>query len=120
LKVLFVWGLHLGVAGIALGTALAAWVNVGALMWLGRARGLLKVSNVFWRSFLPSLLAAAATGAGALAVVTFGAPLVHGTGVLRDVILLVVAIIVAAAGYVAVVFVFRRALPLGPLSGRRA
>jgi putative peptidoglycan lipid II flippase len=120
LKVLFVWGLHLGVAGIALGTALAAWVNVGALMWLGRARGLLNVSNVFWRSFLPSLLAAAATGAGALAVVTFGPPLIHGAGMFHDAILLAGAVIVAAIGYVAVVFVFRRALPLGPLSGRRA
>ena len=29
LKVLFVWGLHLGVAGVALGTALGAWINVG-------------------------------------------------------------------------------------------
>ena len=30
LKVIFVWGLHLGVAGVALGTALGAWINVGA------------------------------------------------------------------------------------------
>ncbi len=29
LKVFFVWGLHLGVAGVALGTALGAWINVG-------------------------------------------------------------------------------------------
>ena len=31
LKVVFVWGLDLGVAGLALGTALGAWINVAML-----------------------------------------------------------------------------------------
>ena len=38
LKFVFVWGLGLGVAGIALGTALGAWINVALLTWLGRSR----------------------------------------------------------------------------------
>ena len=108
------------VAGIALGTSLGAWINVGTLIAFGRTRGLLRISNVFWRAFLPSLLAAAMTAAGALAVVTFGAPLVQNAGRLHDAILLTGAIIVAGIAYCAVVYVFRRALPLGPLSGRRA
>src|SRR6202012_2693143 len=47
LKVVFVWGFHLGVAGIALGTALGAWINVVLLTWLGKSRALLAIENAF-------------------------------------------------------------------------
>src|SRR5215475_1662840 len=43
LKVLFVWGLHMGVAGVALGTALGAWINVAILTWFGKSRALLAI-----------------------------------------------------------------------------
>ena len=60
LKVFFVWGLHLGVAGMALGTALGAWINVALLTWLGRSRALLAIE----RQFLRALAGGAAGGAG--------------------------------------------------------
>ena len=48
LKVVFVWGLHLGVAGVALGTALGAWINVGILPGFpGRSRALLALETAF-------------------------------------------------------------------------
>ena len=65
LKVLFVWGLHLGVAGVALGTALGAWINVAILTWSGKSQTLLAIETAFVRALPPVLLAAIATGAGA-------------------------------------------------------
>ena len=47
LKMFFVWGLHMGVAGMALGTAIGAWINVGMLTWLGRSRDLLAIEKIF-------------------------------------------------------------------------
>src|SRR5262249_1004656 len=35
LKVIFVWGFGLGIAGVALGTSLGAWINVAILTGLG-------------------------------------------------------------------------------------
>ena len=65
LKIVFVWGLHLGVAGVALGTALGAWINVAILTWSGRSRALLAIETTFVRALPPALLAALADGAGA-------------------------------------------------------
>ena len=65
LKIVFVWGFHLGVAGVALGTALGAWINVGILTWLGRSRALLAIESVFVNALPPVLIAAIAAGAGA-------------------------------------------------------
>jgi putative peptidoglycan lipid II flippase len=110
LKIVFVWGFHLGIAGVALGTSIGAWVNVGALVFLARRRALLRVSPEFWRALGPALAAAAATGLGALVAVGLGDRFVHGG--LRDVELLALAIAVATAAYGAVVFVFRGALAL--------
>ena len=63
---MLVWGFHLGVAGIALGTAFGAWVNVGMLVWLGRRRDLLADRVDISPRALPAiLLAAVATGGGA-------------------------------------------------------
>jgi putative peptidoglycan lipid II flippase len=113
LKVLLVWGLSWGVTGIALGTALAAWVNVGILVWIGRARGLMKMSDVFRRALFPSLLAAAATGAAALAVVHYAGPHLPWRGTWHELLLLGSAVAAAGVCYLAVVLVFRRWLPLG-------
>ncbi|HXJ01529.1 MAG TPA: murein biosynthesis integral membrane protein MurJ, partial [Micropepsaceae bacterium] len=67
LKFAFVWGLGFGAVGLALGTSLAIWVNVGVLIGMARSRGLIAIDGTFLRAIGPSLLAAAATGAGALA-----------------------------------------------------
>ena len=115
MKVVLVWGLHLGVAGIALGTAFGAWLNVGQLVWVGRKRDLLAVDTVFWRALGPTLFAAALAGAGAFAGATF-VPHAVGPGWLRDLVRLAAAGVVGGAAYGAAVFVFRRALPLGRLT----
>jgi putative peptidoglycan lipid II flippase len=106
LKFLFVWGLDLGVAGIALGTAAGAWINVAILTWIGRSRDLLAIERIFLRSLPAALLAAVATGAAAW----FGAGLLQARG---DVPALAAAILCAGAAYGAVLLLFRKALPLG-------
>jgi putative peptidoglycan lipid II flippase len=117
LKLIFVWGFHLGIAGIALGTSLGAWVNVGQLAFLGTRRGLLRFDTAFWRALVPIILAALATAGGALAAVTFGGMMLHSVG-LKEVILLVLAAIAGAAAYGVVVLLFRKRLPLGALARR--
>jgi len=109
----FIWGLHLSIAGVALGTSLGAWVNVGALVFFARRRELLRLSSEFRRALAPILLAAGATGAGALTAVALGNRFVHGAGGLHNAELLGFAIVVASLAYGAVVFAFRRALPVG-------
>jgi putative peptidoglycan lipid II flippase len=106
LKFVFVWGLGLGVAGIALGTACGAWINVGMLTWYGRNRALLAIESQFLRALPPALLAALAAGAGAWG----GAWLLQGHG---DVAALGSAIVCAMLGYGAVALAFRTRLPLG-------
>jgi putative peptidoglycan lipid II flippase len=96
----------LGVAGIALGTAFGAWINVGVLTWIGRNRDLLAIEKQFLRALPAALLAALATGAGAWA----GAHLLQSHG---DIAALASAIACAALGYGAVLLLFRGRLPLG-------
>ena len=105
LKFVFVWGLGLGVAGIAMGTAAGAWINVALLTWLGRSRDLLSIEHQFLHALPASLLAALVTGAGAWA----GANLLAGHG---DVTALAAAIIGAALGYGAMLLLFRGRLPI--------
>jgi putative peptidoglycan lipid II flippase len=114
LKVLFVWGLHWGVAGIALGTALGAWVNVGLLTWLGRSRALLAIETQFVRALPPALAAALACGIGAWAGARMGETLAHGRH--ADIAGLVCAMALGGLGYGAVVLLLRGRLPLGRLS----
>jgi putative peptidoglycan lipid II flippase len=106
-----VWGLNLGVAGLALGTALGAWINVGILAWFGKSRALLAIESVFVRALPPALLAALATGAGAWV----GARLGEGAmpGHYGDVAALIGAMICASLGYGVLLLLFRHRLPLG-------
>ncbi len=110
-KIVLVLGFGLGIEGIALGTALGAWVNVGMLGWYGWRKGLLKFQPIFRRALVPIVLAAVAAGAGAWG----GAHLVgsaHFHGSLNDLLSLAVAGVLAAIGYGAVVLAFRRRLPI--------
>jgi putative peptidoglycan lipid II flippase len=106
LKFVFVWGFGLGVAGIALGTAFGAWINVAVLTWIGKNRALLVIEAKFLRALPAALLAAMATGAGAW----IGARLLQAQG---DITALAAAIGCAALGYGAVLLLFRGRLPLG-------
>jgi putative peptidoglycan lipid II flippase len=105
LKVVFVWGFGLGVAGIALGTALGAWINVGLLTWFGRSRDLLAIERIFMRSLPAALIAALMTGIGAW----LGAWLLRGHG---DIAALAAAMACAGLGYGSVLLMFRGRLPL--------
>jgi putative peptidoglycan lipid II flippase len=111
LKVVFVWGLGMGVPGVALGTALGAWINVGVLTWFGRSRALLAIETQFLRALPPALLAALAAAAGAWIGSRVGGALVPGH--YTDVAALAAAMALGGAGYGTVVVMFRRALPLG-------
>ncbi len=114
LKVIFVWGLHLGVAGVALGTALGAWINVAILTWSGRSKTLLAIESVFVKALPPAVLAAIATGLGAWGGARAGAMMMPGH--FADVAGLIAALIGAGIFYGAVVLVFRSRLPLGRLA----
>jgi len=109
LKFVFVWGFGLGVAGIALGTAFGAWINVGLLTWLGRSRDLLSIERQFLRALPAALLAALVTGAGAWT----GAHLLQAHG---DLAALAAAIGCAGLGYGLVLLLFRGRLPLGRIA----
>jgi putative peptidoglycan lipid II flippase len=110
LKVMFVWGFHLGVAGVALGTAIGAWINVGLLTWFGHSRALLAIERAFVKSLPPVLIAAIAAGAGAWIGTWLTAPLAEGRFV--DVTALAGAMVLSVAAYATVVLLFHRVLPL--------
>jgi len=114
LKFILVWGFHLGIAGIALGTSIGAWTNVGLLAFFGRRRDLLRLNSEFWRSLAPVALAAVVTGAAAYAAVVLGRGIVHANGP-QQVVLLGFAIVASCLAYGAVVILFRDRLPLGRL-----
>jgi putative peptidoglycan lipid II flippase len=117
LKVLFVWGLGWGIAGIALGTSFGAWMNVAQLVFAGRRRDLLTIDTGLRRALLPIVLAAAVAGGGAYLTVMFGGQVLPPLGSWRDAVLLAGAGVIGTLGYGAIVFLFRRSLPLGRLSG---
>jgi putative peptidoglycan lipid II flippase len=117
LKFVFVWSLHLGIAGIALGTSIGAWINVGLLIYLGWRSDLLKLDSDFRRAILPVVFAATTTAVAAYAAVQVGHSLFH-PGRLLQMELLGSAIVCGGAAYLIVVFLFRNHLPLGRLRGR--
>jgi putative peptidoglycan lipid II flippase len=110
LKLLFVWGLHLGVAGLALGTALGAWINVALLTLTGRSRALLAIETQFVRALPVALLAALACGVGARIGATLGQTVLPGR--YADVAGLVVAMLGAAILYGGTILALRHRLPL--------
>ncbi|HEY3778450.1 MAG TPA: murein biosynthesis integral membrane protein MurJ [Rhizomicrobium sp.] len=110
IKVVLVWGAGFGIAGIALGTSVGAWVNAGLLAFLGWRHGLLRLDPAFWGSLLPAVLAAAVTGAVAYGAVMLGRVLTHSGS---QIVPLVLAILGAGAAFGVVVLLFRHRLPLG-------
>lgn len=118
LKLILVLGFHAGVAGLAAGTAVGAWVNVASLYVLARRQKLLHLETSFLTALGPILLAAAACGAaawgGAMLV-----PLPVHPSLGHDLMRLAAAGFLGALGYLAVVLPARRLLPLEALRRRR-
>ena len=114
LKIAFVWGMDMGVAGLALGTALGAWINVLILTSTGKSRALLAIEKQFLRSLAPALLAALACGIGGRIGAGLGQMAVQGR--YRDMVALATAMAGAGLCYGAVVLLFRKSLPLGRLA----
>jgi putative peptidoglycan lipid II flippase len=110
LKLLFVWGLKLGVAGLALGTAVGAWINVLLLTWTGRSRALLAIERQFLQALPVAVLAALACGVGARVGAGLGQIAMPGRW--SDVAGLAIAILCAGLCYGAAIIIFRRRLPL--------
>lgn len=117
-KVVLVWGFHLGIAGVALGTSIGAWLNVAILTIFGHRRALLSIDGRFRAAMLPVLLAAVAAGVGAWGGATLTQRI--ATGRFHDELMLGGAFIIGVLAYAAVVLVFRRALPLGRFAGASA
>ena len=120
IKVVLVWGFGLGIGGIALGTSLGAWINVGTLVFLAGSQGLLRVDAAFWRALPPTLLAAALTAAGALMGRHLGHMVPLRPGTAHDLAALALAAMLGATCYLATVAVFRQRLPLGRFARWRA
>jgi putative peptidoglycan lipid II flippase len=116
LKFAFVWGLGFGAVGLALGTSLAIWVNVAVLIAMARQRNLISIDGVFWRAAGPSVVASAAVGVAAIGGVTLAGNVVQGGW--GDVAALIGAMVLGGLAYGAVVFLFRRSLPLGSFAQR--
>ncbi|HVE05181.1 MAG TPA: murein biosynthesis integral membrane protein MurJ [Rhizomicrobium sp.] len=117
MKIVLVWGFHLGAVGVALGTSLGSWANVSLLLWLALRRDLLTIETHFTRALPAILLGAAATGAAALLGVMVADSHLQAMHFRKE-ILLAAAIVPAALAYGLVALGFRRALPLGRLSAK--
>ena len=116
IKIALVRGAGLGIAGLALGTSVGAWVNVGLLVLLARRRDFLKFSQDFWRTLVPIILAAAATAGAAYAAVHLGGAMLH-FHLFRQQALLALAILASSIVYGLIILVFRKRLPLGRFAG---
>ncbi|GAA0539823.1 putative peptidoglycan lipid II flippase [Rhizomicrobium palustre] len=113
-KFITVMGLGWGVAGLALGTAIGAWVNVGLLLWFSRRAEYLHILPQLRRAVGPCILAAVLAGAGAYLGVMLVEPLglAHLAKFWRDLATLGLAMLLSAICYGAAVLAFRRYLPL--------
>ena len=109
LKFLFVWGLDFGVVGIALGTSLAAWLNLGLLALMARKRKLLVMTTELKRALL-SIAAAVAAAAGGFLAGLASRP--RRGARFHDEIAFAIAALLGAAAYATVVIALRRNLPL--------
>ena len=113
IKFALVIGLDWGVFGLALGTSLGAWVNLGVLAYLARRRMLLVATPELKRGLLPVFAAAFAAGAGFFLGDALGESFLGPSVGFRAAIAFVIAGGLGAAAFALVVMSFRRSLPLG-------
>jgi putative peptidoglycan lipid II flippase len=112
MKILLVWGLQLGVAGIALGTSFGAWVNLAMLAFMARRRAILVATPELKRAALPVLAATAAAAAGFIAGDALSSAVVAPGIPLYRLVAFWVAGSCGAMAYGVVVLGLRRLLPL--------
>ena len=113
MKILLVWGLDWGVAGIALGTAFGGWVNLAALAIMARRRRILVATPESKRALIPVLIASAATAAGLFLGTVIADAAITPALPFASLIALGLTIAGGVAGFGGTVFFFRRRLPLG-------
>jgi putative peptidoglycan lipid II flippase len=113
MKILLVWGLQLGVAGIALGTAFGAWINLASLVFMARKRTILVATAESKRAAIPVLAAAAAAAAGFIAGEALSDALVDPGMPLYRFVAFGFAGSCGVFAYGTVVLILRRRLPLG-------
>jgi putative peptidoglycan lipid II flippase len=111
IKFALVWGFDWGIVGIALGTSLAAWLNLALLMLMARRRNILVLTAELKRALVSIAAAVAAAAAGFYG----GAELGWSVANLRfhDEIAFLIAALAGTGAYAAVVIALRRNLPLG-------
>lgn len=112
LKLILVAGFGFGVAGIALGTAAGAWINLIMLYVYARRQNILQMTADFRRALPPSVLGAVLTGAGAFLAIFALRPVALPQTVLGDFIRLFAAMITGGIPFIAIAYLFRRTLPL--------
>ncbi|HYM18253.1 MAG TPA: murein biosynthesis integral membrane protein MurJ [Micropepsaceae bacterium] len=112
MKVFFVWGLDLGVIGIALGTSLGAWVNFGMLMAMARRRGVLVATPELKRAIVPVIAATIGAAAGFFLGVMLGHALIAPGTPFYDLAAFLIAGAAGAGVYALTVMALRRRLPL--------
>jgi putative peptidoglycan lipid II flippase len=111
IKIVLVWGLDWGVVGIALGTSLAAWLNLALLILMARRRSLLVMTGELKRSLVSIAAAVAAAAAGFYGGTQLGWSVADWR--FHDEIAFLIAALAGAGAYTAVVVALRRNLPLG-------
>jgi putative peptidoglycan lipid II flippase len=116
MKMILVWGLDAGVAGIALGTAFGAWVNLAVLAVMARKRTILVATAEAKRAAFPVFAAAAAAACGFIAGDALSDAIVAPQFPFYRLAVFGLAGACGAVAYGIVVFGLRRRLPLGRTS----
>ena len=117
-KIVLVMVFSFGVTGLALGTSVGLWTQLGVLIFLARKRGVLVATSDLRRGAVPVALAAAAATLGIFAASRIGAAW-FALGALQDEAVVLLAFVLGGAAYGSAVFAFRRRLTLGRDAVRR-
>src|SRR5262249_34330898 len=112
MKIVLVWGLDLGVIGIALGTSFGAWVNFGMLAAMARKRRVLVATPELKRAIVPVIAATVVSAIGFFLGVLLGHALIAPGTTFYDLAAFTIAGAMGASVYALTVIALRRRLPL--------
>ncbi len=119
-KITLVCGLSFGAVGLAIGTSLAAWANLGMLVLMARHRNILVATTESKRAILPIAATTMAAAVAFLIAVNVGPELFASIPWLHEEGTFFLALLLGGTAYFGTVAIFRRRLPLGSLGRRRA